>query len=567
MSNRIKNRLLRLLALVMAGAMLLTAGFASAGSRVSLGGGRADDTEYETYTNETACFSLEYPAGGQVETPYDNGVFITVADGFRLGAEYAFSLNDEVFLYSAADMAALLAADEDRLTEWTGAEELDVVETGKMNTSMGECFRFDYVSEVEGVPWSGCLVIFNGQGDFGCYCLQALIRDDDDSGACWDQFDHVIDSFRITDAYQVEGITVYEVPDWDLEFMVQDENLSDAEYTDDPVGQSLRLQPADTTLSQGSILMDKLTCGPEEDIEDIMDDSLAFILENKENAQTLVEPHTGEYIGRYPAGSYMASYTEKGADVYVTHAYVGTDDGWWCLAGTSDEDHLDAVLTTMSDLLVSLRFGGEGNVKVNDSVAAILDRIEGQEDFFAGGYPRPVASVTDVNGDGRMEFLAIYEIHAGSSNAIMYDVWSIREGGAQLLDQGTLYVEAGASMGTLFLYEKDGVDYLCKWTGIYDDEDSYTSRSEYIPLSEDESQLLFDEAVTLEIFSPSDGDSEYYVNGKEVTEDAYDQAKGSFQLLVVLNWFGGAFAAPGDETTPYDSMMSFDELREYDFGS
>lgn len=564
MSYRTKKRLAALLALAMAAVMLLSAGFTTARGRVTLTGG-GSETEYELYTCDEACFSLEYPAGGEVSEPYDNGVFITVADGFHLAAEYAYSLNDEMLLYSAADMASLIAADEDRLTLWTGADELDVVETGKMNSPAGQCYRFDYVSEVGGEPWSGCLVIFDGQGEFGCYCLQALIRDDDDSEAHWDQFDHVFSSFRITDAYQLESMTLYEVPDWEMEFLVHDEYLDDIEYTDDPIGQSLRLQPAGATMSQGSILIDKLTFGPDEDLEDIMNESLDFILSNKEDAEVIAEPDTEDLIGRNPAGIFIAGYIDRGAPIYTVHAYIGSDDGWWSMIGNADEDHLEAVMTIMSDLMVSMRFGGDSgdNVKVNKSVAAILDRLEDQDGFQADGYLIPRASVTDVNGDGRWEFLAVYKI----DSSVMYDVWSIREGGAQLLDHGELYVEAGASMGTLFLYEKDGVDYLCKWTGIYDDEDSYTSRSQYIPLSEDEGELLFDEALTLEVLTPADSDeSEYYVNGKEASESAYSSQEDQFELLVVLNWFGGAFAAPGDETTPYDSMMTFDEMRQHDFG-
>ncbi len=565
MSHSKKNRPAALLALAMAGVMLLTAGFAPARGRVTLGGGDSDDTEYELYTSDTACFRLEYPAGSEVSQ--EDGAVYFASGNFIIGAQFVYSLNDEVFVYSAADMASQLFNSEELLEAWTGAEDLDIVETGKMGSGDSECYRVDYTCYVDDQSWSGCLLVFDGLGEFGCYCLQALIRDDDDAEARWAQFDHVAASFQVTDAYQTEGMTVYEVPDWELEFMVQDMNLSDIEYTNDPIGQSLRLQPAGTSLSQGSVLMDKLTYGPEEDIEDIMNESLDFILSSKEDAEVVSEPDTEQLIGRNPAGIYLASYTDRGATVYTVHVYIGSDDGWWSMIGTSDEDHLEAVMSTMSDVLLSARFGGGDNVKVNKSVAAILDRIEGLDGFEASGYPQPRGSVTDVNGDGRMEFLAVYECLDGGDMYVMYDVWSIREGGAQLLDEGRLYADTGASMGTVFLYERDGVDYLCKWVGTHDDQANYISHAEYIPLSEDEGELLFDEALVLDSVSPDSGHDEYYINGEEVSADDFSEEEGQFTLRVVLNWFGGAFAAPGDDTTPFDSMMSFDELREYDFGS
>ncbi len=572
MSQRMKRLLTAALALAMVGVMVLSAGFVPArSSRVTLGGGDASAPgDYELYTDDTACFRLEYPADSEVSQE-DGAVYFSASGDFVIGAQFVYSLNEEVFVYSAADMAALFNADASWLAMWTGADEAEIVQIGKMDFPAGEGICIEYTGTLDGDEWSGRAVLFDGLGDFGCYCVQAILQDDEDAGDRWELFGHVCDSFEITGAYQPEGMTVYEVPDWEMEFMVHDEYLDDAEYTDDPIGQSLRLQPADLSLSDGSILIDKMTYGADEDVEDIMDESLDFILSNKDDAQVLSEPETADVPGRFNGGAFLASYTENGADMYTVHAYLGTDDGWWSMIGTADEEGMEPVLNAMFDVLYSARFGGGDRVKVNAGVAAILDRIEGQDGFCTdpgdGFGPRPIGSVTDVNGDGSYEFLALYELERGGSRFAVYELWTIQAGGALQLDQGVLYEAAGSDMGTVFLYEKDGAEYLGKWAGLFDDDGGYTSRTEYTPLSGDESALLYDEATVLESVAPADGDDEFYIDGEAVSESAFDEASEQYELRMVLNWFGGAFAAPGDDTTPFDSMMDFDELRQHDFGS
>ena len=63
-----------------------------------------EDAGYKTYTNDDVKFTLEYPAGYDIDEPYDNLVLISSGDNFRVVAEYAYTTADgNRFIYSAAD--------------------------------------------------------------------------------------------------------------------------------------------------------------------------------------------------------------------------------------------------------------------------------------------------------------------------------------------------------------------------------------------------------------------------------------------------------------------------------
>ena len=570
-----------LLAAMMLLAMALTAGSA----RVSLS---ADDgVEYETYTNEMTRFSLSYPAGSQVSEPYDNLVMFTVSDSFRVTAEYAYyTVGTERFVYSAADFTAMIADDAQVLADWVGVDAVTVAAIVRDEAF----FRVYFATQISGEDWDGRLYIFDGQGEFGCYVLQGIIRDGADS-ACWDQLFRIAASFQVLEPYEAEDMTIYEIADWDMEVMLQNGNVGDIRFENSGGMKALTVVPGGCSESDAGLVMDQLIYDSSYSMEQIMNESADFIL-SKPDAQMISAPSTeAAPIGRYTSGMYMASYTDNGGTVIALRVFIPHGDDWWSISARSTEDALEPVMAAVSDMLFSLRFGGEptvgaaesmssagGTADINKSLPQILDWIESQDNFYGGQYTSPIGCVSDVNGDGNYEFLALYETTEGAgAYNVMYEVWTIRPEGAGQLDQGVLFMEVGGNDGFVGLAEKDGVYYLLKSSSGWDG-DVGTDVRQLIPLSGDETALLYDQALEYSYITQlieSDGGvgttTTLYAGGEPVPDSELGRYSASVKPVLHAGLMGDSTRSDltGTSRDLYGlgEAVSFDELRQHDFNA
>lgn len=79
-----------------------------------------EETNYVTYTNDTVCFSVEYPEGYMVTEPgTDNQVLITEGEeaDFQVSIEYAYYTAGDSAIYSAADFVEQVENDPTVLTD------------------------------------------------------------------------------------------------------------------------------------------------------------------------------------------------------------------------------------------------------------------------------------------------------------------------------------------------------------------------------------------------------------------------------------------------------------------
>lgn len=80
-------------------------------------------------------------------------------------------------------------------------------------------------------------------------------------------------------------------------------------------------------------------------------------------------------------------------------------------------------------------------------ISEVIKEIENQSGYVSDSYWEPLAAADDFNGDGIQDLLAVYEVNSGAGINVMYDLWGLKESGAQKLKSEVLFTEVGGNNG------------------------------------------------------------------------------------------------------------------------
>lgn len=560
---------LALAALMLAG-MVLSGGFARTGDRSFF---LPEQEGYERYENTAVKFALDVPEDYELTEPYENVVLVSDGNDFRLSAEYTFTTADQAhFISSAEDFAAFIEADETVLTDWVGSSDLEILASGWGDVDGVPCYVCAFALTLSGKTYSGALYLFDGQGDFGCYCLQGLLNEDSDKAELYGgQLEHIVKSFTVTGPYQAEGYTFYETrcEGAPVEFFARD-GVQVEEYDS-----WIDIYPEDHAFTEASVGIVQTVYEPADELETVMEAMCTSFFELHDDTRYTAQPSHFD-LGRYSYDLAALEYYDEGVRYSVSIALFVSGDHYWRVTAKTTDEYAEQVAAVFSDTLFSLRVNGDVALSGQEEpdgqgelartagdaggVGAVLDVIETQEGFTGGsnGFMAPIGCVTELDGGGRL-LAVVYELKDGSGNGELYtvsaDAWLIGDGSAVLLARSELYKELGGNSGSVSIARKDGVVYLemeCHlWEG-----DRFNNYYAYMPLNETEAR--FDEAVYMEGHGTvgEEDQGQYIVGDDEVTRAGFDDARAAyvFDPGMTLDIQQG----PGN-----GDVMDFDALRHW----
>ncbi len=575
-----KRRLSLALTVMMLAAMVLSAGAADTGDRsvflpegieLTAPDAAAAADGYALYENKNVLFSMEVPAAYQITEPYENLVLVSDEDplDFQVHAEYVFATVDNGhFLYDAQDFADLIETDKKQLTDWVGTEELEVLGTGWGEVAGKRCFVCAFT--MNDGDSSGGLYIFDGQGDFGCYCVTAFINEKAENAALYgEQLQHMVETFTVTGPYQMEGYTLYEreedgIP---VTFFAKDGVQVEDDGPD--------IYPVDGVYSDANIHISRSAWDTEDGMDRALESAVSLYTEDYGGHYTAQNSYFD--LGRYSYGMSEVEY-EDGGKTYTFRAAEFLSGGYyWKATIKYTAEYASVVNDALSDLLFSLRVNGDGAVpgrvssapaasaQAQDSqpasggstggVGAVLDVIQAQEGFSTA--QEPIGFVYGLPG-GSTLLVAEYEtVESGGQYSAYTDAWLIGSGSAVLLGRNELYKEVGGILGSVTVAEKGGVTYvgLQSRTAYENGSDEYRV---YLPV--DEQAGAFGQGMYMEIhYVLGEGNGYEFgsskIDGASCSMEDYNAAVREFDdvdegLPMDLRW------------GPRDGVMSFDGLRE-----
>ncbi len=433
-------------------------------------------SSYSTYENTAVCFSLEYPSGSTVQQPYDNAVFIT-GDGYRLAAEYTFTTaRQDRFIYSAADFAAMIDADSQTLADWVGNDSTVITGSDRLTIGGQDAWQYDYAIAGEG---SGSLYVIDGEGRFGCYCVQTMV-DEDAAGAtsARKRLAYAAASFTVTGPYEAEGCTLYTHDELQTSFMVRDEAMQGEEELS---GGTVFIYPVPHVFVEACIVMGETPYDEDDELGKVLESMCNYYFQYKNNTRYTTQPAVFD-LGQYTYAGVELEYYDDEGEHFTVAPYIFLQDGkYWKVELECTDEYLDICRTALSDVLFSLRVGDgsggalsagtsgtsapsaqTGDDSLGTAIYAILDDIESRDDYRSDWIFEPLASVTDMNGDGIYELLAVYECVSSydGRDYVSCETWLIAPEGAKQVSTGVLYSEIGGNGGSAGLAVRDGTVYV-----------------------------------------------------------------------------------------------------------
>lgn len=440
-----------------------------------------DDTRYTSYSNNTVCFSLDYPEGYTVTEPEDNNVLITndsEAD-FQVSAEYAFHTTTNSFIYSAKDFAEQIEDDEEVLAAWIGVPDIEVTDmkTGKLGEK--DCYRYDFSLEMEGNPNTGRLYLIEGDGQFGCYSLMSVINENArDAEVFKEQRNEIEKSFQVTGSHQTDGYSMYQYDNPKIQFMVQDAFLGKTQE----LGKRIVVYPVEGEFLKANIWMGVSSYNSEDrDAKAVLEKECDFILEQRDRAKLISKPTEVEG-GRYPMIGATLEFYDDGDKYTATEIVADRGGECWLIETKTVDEYSQSASRALSDVLMSLRFIDEtADAKdtggAESTVSEVIREIESQSGYVSNSSWKPLAATDDFNGDGIQELLAVYEVKDGAGVNVMYDLWSLGKNGASKIKSEVLFKEVGGNNGiagivkpggepflAVYRYEPEGDRFNCYYT-------------------------------------------------------------------------------------------------------
>ncbi len=499
---------------------------------------------YERYENDAVKFALDVPEDYELTEPYENVTLVSDGDDFRVSAEYTFTTADQAhFLQCAADFASLIEADRTVLTDWVGSDQLEVLASGWGDVDGTDCYVCAYSMPRNGKDYSGALYIFEGQGDFGCYCLQGLLNEDSDKADLYGwQLEHIVRSFAVTGPYQAEGYTLYEMENEGspVQFFARDTARVE-DYSS-----SICVYPVDGVYSEANVSIMQTAWDSGDDLETVLDSAGNYYFDYKEDTRYTAQPSHFD-LGRYSYDMISLEYYDEGEHYTVSAARFLSGDHYWEVCAEGTDEYADEVAAAFSDTLFSLRLNGDGLTSAAaeapadtpepaqtaggvGGVVALLDMTEAQDNFYNSEYLDPLGYVKDLPGGGRL-LVTLYEMVDDSGEfpdySVYTDAWLIGDGSAVLLGHNELYKEVGGNSGSVSVGEKDGAVYVELEAHLWEG-DRFNNYYGYLPVNEQDA--CFDEGVYMEAHGTvgEEDQGEYVIDGEHWPRPDFDIARSEY---------------------------------------
>lgn len=539
---------------------------------------KQETTNFLRYENNVVCFTLDYPEGFTVSEPNVNNVMIRKGSACTVAAEYAFQTTSGCYIYSAKDFAGQIEMNPSLLSEWIGAQELRLTHMGQ--TDKGAYF-YDWTLNQGGRNYIGCLYIFDGLGEMGCYTLQWMVEDGvQDSEHYQALARKTAESFTVTMAVEPGGYTVHKAPDAGLRFVLQDDLLRGRLSLD---GENLMVVTSDTSFMHGCIEISKYSAyrPNTHTVEDTLIGGSGFFLNYKDNAQ-FISQVTPVPIGRYDYTELDVEYYEDGVRHLAYQICFPYGNDYWKVVMRSSEENLSVSSNALVDILLSLCFeedepGRAGSTPGsapaqqadnNQVIEEVLRQVEATEGFVQpDGYYQPLASFTDMDGNGTYELLVLYKVKQSNDQGnnefkALYDVYAVKDGVCTAVTKGNLlYLEVGGNSGTLGLAVDQAKNPYLVVSSSSPQGDRFNNTVRYIPFSQDQ-RVLEGPEMCLEsqgVYGEEDQGS-YRVNGAQISKAGFDAMQAEFESLwTALNLNRG----PGNG----GNNMSFTQIRELDMNT
>lgn len=578
------------------------------------------EPEFQHYENTEVKFAFDYPAGFSLSEPNVNNVLLGKDDECRVAVEYAHITTKNCFIYSADDFAAQIETDPALLSSWIGVDELKMIAGAEGITMLNEermemdfngrrscVFQWELFQNDE--DYTGGLYIFDSKGEFGAYTFLWMVeKGTEDEELYTQQVMEMLESFEITGPYQAEGYTIYECeePDY-LRFALRDEYVQgkvELGYEGRILDNYLRIYPAEKGRSQIGMYTPHAQYASADPQMDKFSDAMALAVrsvfqdEDYQDARFISKP-TRRGIGRYPFMELdlQYRYTSYNADEEQTRYVLlfPRDGKYWQIELIAAEENLEQTSRVLADFLVSLQvgadslelgedaFGSLAGFKLEDYQPAapaakgdmnqvideILTKVEKTSGFIKpDDYYQPLASCTDVDGNGVNELLVLYKVKRRNSDGFddfieLYDVYAIKDDGSYtaVTTGQTLYKEVGGNSGVLGLVvDKAKKPYLMVEIRSPQGQ-RFNNTICYIPWGGNQSKLE-DEWVYLESHGTygEEDKGEYILGDTKVDKAAFDARQTEFMSLWTdLDLDKG----PGNG----GNNMSFSQIRSMDMNT
>lgn len=531
---------------------------------------------FERYENHDVMFAIDYPGGFEFSEPNANNVLFGSGDQCRVAVEYAYMTTGNCFIYSAGDFIDLMSASPQGLSDWIGAAGAELLETREEEYGGQPCTALIWELSQNGMDYDGALYVFDSQGDFGCYTILTMVeRGSENEAAFREDIAAMLQSFQITGPYEAEGIAVHGAEELGLRFALQEDRIEGRiDIEDDHV----LIVPAGETFSHSSIRIQKeTTFTPEKHTaERTLEGCSGYYIRQKDNGRYISEP-TQLAVGRYDFSEVDVQYTESGEEHVASVIIFRYGGDYWRVTMVASESNLDVTREALGDVLVSLDLGGEisggsagpepdtGEADKNQIIDEILTKIEGTDGFIGpdGSY-EPLASFTDIDGNGVNELLVLYKVKKKGPDGhnvfrVQYDVYSVEGGSYKALAIGSeLYEEVGGNSGTIGLAVDKAMKPYLKVETKSPQGDRFNDSVIYIPWNDDQSDFD-DYTVYFErhgVYGEEDR-GEYIAGDTKVDRESYEARQTEFMSLWTdLNLNMG----PGNG----GNNMSFEQIRFLD---
>lgn len=547
----------------------------------------APELSLERYENEGVMFAIDYPADFEFSEPNINNVVFGSGEQCRVAVEYAFMTPGNSFIYSAGDFVSQAEADEGLVAGWVGAGGVKVVKTEERELGGEPCTAFIWELSQNGKDYDGALYVLDSHGGFGCYTVLTMLeRGSEQEGYFQESIDAMLESFEITGAYEAEGYTIIRSEELGLRFAIQEDRINGRiDLEDDHV----MIIPEGNSFSHSSIRIERETIyEPSDDtVERVLNGCSKYYLEYKDNGRFISDISQLE-LGRYDFSEVDIQYSESGEHVasIVVFTYA---DSYWQITMLASEDNLEATRQALGDVLTSLCFegtpghsagkadepsGGEtskpsgADTDYNEIIDGILTKIESTSGFIGpdSSY-EPLASFTDIDGNGVYELLVLYKVKVKGSvgNDIFrakYDVYSVEGGSYTAIATGTeLYDEVGGNGGSIGLVVDKAMKPYLKVETKFPQGDRFNDSILYLPWNDDQSDFD-DYTVYLErhgVYGEEDK-GQYIIGNTEADQAKYEARQTEFMSLWTdLNLSMG----PGNG----GNNMSFEQIRTLDMNT
>lgn len=557
------------------------------------------------YENGAVSFAFDYPEHFTYDEPNLNNVILGVEEECRVAVEYAYITTKNCFIYSSEDLVQQIEADPAVLSGYVGAENVLVQEEGQEKINGQPCYVYHWTLAQNSKNYTGALYLFDSQGEFGCYTFMWMVEDAaKDAGRYQEQIEKMLNSFQITGPYQAEGYTIYEMeePDY-LRFalrnqLVQGEMELGYQGSFRALDNNLTIKPAAEGRSQISMYETSVqrpyADREKDDFASVMETAIStyFSDADYQNAQLLSEPTRLE-IGRYPYVELdlTCHYSGFRADEdWVVYELVFPQGGhYWNITLTATDETLEQTSQVLVDLLMTLQVEGDtldlgenafgslpdfkapasqarpaAQADKNQVIDQLLTQIEGTAGFVTpDDYYQPLASFTDIDGNGVNELLCVYKVKKGSDFQALYDVYSINSDGSYTVAASSqlLYKEVGGNSGVLGLaVDTAGKPYLMVETHS-PQGDRFNNTYTYIPWNSGQTKLE-DTWVYLEAHGVygEERNGEYVLGDTKTDKATFDARRADF----ANHWTDlDLNKGPGNG----GNNMSFEQIRNLDMNT